>query len=135
MKQFCQKFVVLKKRRSNDILLSCGSQIKYYRKLKGFTQEQVSAQLDMDFSQYGKIERGLTNITLSTLSDIAVAAMLSQRICSKKSQIKLRQQSSKSQIARQAYLYYFCAVYDARRHTQIVFANPAFGFELLQRFH
>jgi transcriptional regulator with XRE-family HTH domain len=27
----------------------------------------------MDFSQYGKIERGLTNITLSTLSDIAVA--------------------------------------------------------------
>jgi transcriptional regulator with XRE-family HTH domain len=64
---------VLKKRRSNDILISCGSQIKYYRKLKGFTQEQVSAQLDMDFSQYGKIERGLTNITLSTLSDIAVA--------------------------------------------------------------
>ena len=66
------KFVVLKKRRSNDILLSCGAQIKYYRKQKGYTQEQVSERLDMDFSQYGKIERGLTNVTISTLSDIAI---------------------------------------------------------------
>ena len=35
------------------------------------TQEELSELLEMDTSQYGKIERGKTNITLSTLQDIS----------------------------------------------------------------
>jgi transcriptional regulator with XRE-family HTH domain len=61
----------LKKRRSEDILKQCGARIKFYRIEKELTQEDISAMLDMDFSQYGKIERGQTNITLSTLDNIA----------------------------------------------------------------
>jgi transcriptional regulator with XRE-family HTH domain len=63
----------LKKRRSEDILILCGERLKALRKERGLTQEGISDLLRMDFSQYGKIERGQTNITLSTLNDIANA--------------------------------------------------------------
>lgn len=63
----------MKRRRNEDILRACGERIKFYRLEKGLTQEEISSSLNMDFSQFGKIERGKINITLSTLSDIAVA--------------------------------------------------------------
>jgi transcriptional regulator with XRE-family HTH domain len=69
----------LKKRRDNNILIACGSNIKRYRKALNLSQEEVSARIDMDFSQYGKIERGLTNITLSTLSEIAIVLNVEPR--------------------------------------------------------
>ena len=52
-------------------MILCGSRIKFYRLLAGMTQEELSELLEMDTSQYGKIERGKTNITLSTLQDIS----------------------------------------------------------------
>lgn len=51
----------------------CGDRIKHFRLELGLTQEQIEEKTGMDFSQWGKIERGQTNITLSTLIFIAEA--------------------------------------------------------------
>jgi transcriptional regulator with XRE-family HTH domain len=69
----------LKKRRDENILKLCGELIKKHRVEAGYTQEQFSEMLNMDTSQYGRIERGLTNVTLSTLSEIAEQLNVSVR--------------------------------------------------------
>ena len=62
---------ILKKRRNDIVLFKCSQNIKKYRLEKKLTQEDISFLLQMDFSQYGRIERGKTNITISTLYDIS----------------------------------------------------------------
>jgi transcriptional regulator with XRE-family HTH domain len=64
---------VLKRRRNDIILTQCGLNIKRLRIQNNLSQEEISSMLNMDFSQYGKIERGKINITISTLYDIAQA--------------------------------------------------------------
>lgn len=60
------------KRRRNDIAIQkFGIKLKTLRLDKKFSQEDISILLDMDFSQYGRIERGQINVTISTIYDIA----------------------------------------------------------------
>lgn len=45
-------------------------QIKFFRKLKGWSQEEVANKLEMSLNGYGGIERGDAEITLSRLEQI-----------------------------------------------------------------
>jgi transcriptional regulator with XRE-family HTH domain len=50
--------------------MNIGDKIKKVREAKGFTQKQVAIMLEMDQSQYSKIENGKTDPTTSTLEKI-----------------------------------------------------------------
>ncbi|TAE41545.1 MAG: XRE family transcriptional regulator [Runella slithyformis] len=50
---------------------SVGTKIRKLRELQDLTQESVAAQLGMSQTNYGKIERGETDITYSNLKKIA----------------------------------------------------------------
>jgi transcriptional regulator with XRE-family HTH domain len=51
--------------------MNIGEKIKKVREAKGFSQKQVAVMLDMDQSQYSKIENSKTDPTTSTLEKIA----------------------------------------------------------------
>ncbi len=53
--------------------MNIGDKIKKVREAKDFTQKQVALMLDMDQSQYSKIEKGKTDPTTSTLEKISKA--------------------------------------------------------------
>lgn len=44
--------------------------IKFFRTLKGWTQEDMAEKLGMSITGYGNIERGDTDVTLSKLEEI-----------------------------------------------------------------
>lgn len=52
-----------------DILV--GKRIRFYRKLKGLTQEQLSAEIGISFQQFQKYESGKAKIYASRLYHIA----------------------------------------------------------------
>jgi len=45
--------------------------IKFFRGLKGWTQENMAEMLNMSVTSYGNIERGDTNVTLARLQEVA----------------------------------------------------------------
>jgi transcriptional regulator with XRE-family HTH domain len=45
--------------------------LKLFRQLKGWSQEQVAEQLAMSVGGYGAIERGITDVQISRLEQIA----------------------------------------------------------------
>lgn len=48
-----------------------GERIKILRNAKGFTQEEVSEQIEISRQKYARIENGVNSITLDILSKIA----------------------------------------------------------------
>jgi transcriptional regulator with XRE-family HTH domain len=50
-----------------------GEKIRYFRELKRFTQEDLAHDLDISLTAYSKIERGITDVNISRLSQIAKA--------------------------------------------------------------
>ncbi|URX63733.1 helix-turn-helix domain-containing protein [Luteibacter anthropi] len=54
-----------------DALVRLGTVIGELRRAKGISQERFADSIGMHRAQYGKIERGLTNVTLTTLIRIA----------------------------------------------------------------
>ena len=56
-----------------EINKKVGSNIKKYRKKKGWTQEQLALEADLHRAYIGQIERGEKNIGLINLEKIAKA--------------------------------------------------------------
>ncbi|MFD0710565.1 helix-turn-helix domain-containing protein [Paenibacillus sp. GCM10027626] len=56
-----------------NTLLTTGDRIRYFRKLKGLTQEQLAEIVGTNFSYIGKIERGQHDVRLQTLEKLAQA--------------------------------------------------------------
>lgn len=48
-----------------------GEKIRYYRNLKGWTQDDMADRLDMSLPAYSKMERNITDITYSRLQQVA----------------------------------------------------------------
>ncbi|HEX8514640.1 MAG TPA: helix-turn-helix transcriptional regulator [Bacteroidia bacterium] len=48
-----------------------GEKIRYFRKRKGFSQEDLAHELDVSLTAYSKIERNITDINFSRLLQIA----------------------------------------------------------------
>ncbi len=47
-----------------------GEKIRYFRKLKGLSQEDLAYELDISLTAYSKIERNITDINFSRLLQI-----------------------------------------------------------------
>lgn len=62
---------------------SLGARIKYYRKLKGITQQQLSELIDVVPSNVSNVERGANHISLPNLVKVANALEVSvdQLLC------------------------------------------------------
>lgn len=56
---------------STEIQQQLGARIRELRKIKGLTQEEFARECQLHRSHTGEIERGETNVTLSTLLTIA----------------------------------------------------------------
>ena len=54
-----------------EFLKKLGLKIKILRSLKGLSQDDVVMELNIDKSYYSKVERGLTNATVTYLKHLA----------------------------------------------------------------
>lgn len=50
--------------------IALGKNIKYYRKQKKLTQEQLAEQVNLSLGFISQVERGVTSMSLDTLIDI-----------------------------------------------------------------
>ena len=55
----------------SDKYRKLGLNIAYYRKDRGFTQERVAEQLDIDRTTIGKIETASSGVSVDLLFDLA----------------------------------------------------------------
>ena len=54
--------------KNKKLIKAVGNRIREFRNEKGFSQEELANEADIPLSQIGRIERGETNPTISTLS-------------------------------------------------------------------
>jgi transcriptional regulator with XRE-family HTH domain len=59
--------------KNRELVKSVGKRIKELRVEKGFSQEELANEADIPLSQIGRIERGETNPTVSTIYVICKA--------------------------------------------------------------
>ena len=57
----------------NLTIMKIGEKVKKVREAKGLSQKQVALSINMDQSQYSKVEKGKTDPTCSTLEKISKA--------------------------------------------------------------
>ena len=57
----------------NDFLIAFGKNLRKIRKSKGFTQEELANELDVEISQISRIERGVINTSISNVNQISKA--------------------------------------------------------------
>lgn len=56
-----------------DVVQLLGVNVRYYRKLKGLTQEQLAAEAGMERSYVSDLERGVRNPTVAAVGRLASA--------------------------------------------------------------
>jgi transcriptional regulator with XRE-family HTH domain len=59
-----------------DVVQLLGENVRYYRKLKGLTQEQLAADAGMERSYLSDLERGTRNPSVLALGRLAMALNL-----------------------------------------------------------
>lgn len=64
------------KTRNIEFCKSFGENLRKLRKKKGFTMMELAFEADIEYSQIAKIERGLSNPTISTVHLLATALEL-----------------------------------------------------------
>lgn len=62
-----------KHRRNQEGIQILADNIRKYRKEKGMTIEQLANELEVDYSQISRMERGIVNPNISIVFDIAEA--------------------------------------------------------------
>lgn len=55
----------------NEFLKKIGHKIKVLRTIRGYSQDDLVNAINIDKSYYSKVERGLTNVTLTYLKHLA----------------------------------------------------------------
>ena len=55
----------------SEFLKKLGLKLKIIRSIKGFSQDDIANELNIDKSYYSKVERGLTNVTVTYLKHLA----------------------------------------------------------------
>lgn len=53
-----------------EFLIKFGQNLRRLRKQKGYTQEELANELDIEISQISRIERGVINTTIGTVQSI-----------------------------------------------------------------
>jgi transcriptional regulator with XRE-family HTH domain len=62
---------------SSSFLLKLGNNIRRIRKIKGLSMEGLANEIEMEYRQLGRIERGEINTTILSLLKISVALKVS----------------------------------------------------------
>jgi transcriptional regulator with XRE-family HTH domain len=57
--------------KDSAFLIAFGKNLRKQRKLKGFTQEELAFDLDIEISQISRIERGIINTSIGNIYVIA----------------------------------------------------------------
>lgn len=57
----------------NELCVKFGNKLKYYRLIRGYTQEKLAEKLGIDAHYISDIECGLRNITFKTLHRLVSA--------------------------------------------------------------
>jgi transcriptional regulator with XRE-family HTH domain len=57
----------------DKLIKDIGIQVQYYRKIKGFTQEELADKINKTVDTISNIERGIFGVKVETLFDISVA--------------------------------------------------------------
>ena len=57
----------------NEILINFGNKLKILRQEKGYSQEALALEIDIDRTYIGKIERAERNVSLKMVGKIAKA--------------------------------------------------------------
>jgi len=63
----------LKNKRNEKAIATLASNIRRYRQEQNLTIEQLANLVDVDYSQIGRMERGVVNPNISVIFDIADA--------------------------------------------------------------
>ena len=58
---------------NEKFLTDLGNHIRRVRKKKGYTQERLANEINIDISQISRIERGILNTSISTIKAISDA--------------------------------------------------------------
>ena len=61
------------KTRNNEYCKAFGENLRKLRKKKGLTMMELAFEADIEYSQIAKIERGISNTTISTVQLLASA--------------------------------------------------------------
>lgn len=56
---------------NEKFLTDLGNHIRKVRKKKGYTQERLANEINIDISQISRIERGILNTSISTIKAIS----------------------------------------------------------------
>jgi len=62
---------------SSSFLLKLGNNIRRIRKIKGLSMEGLANEIEMEYRQLGRIERGEINTTILSLLKISIALKVS----------------------------------------------------------
>jgi len=54
-----------------EFLIAFGKNLRKLRKTKGFTQEQLANDLNIEISQISRIERGVINTSIANINSIS----------------------------------------------------------------
>ena len=65
------EFYTVEYSKDSAFLIAFGKNLRKHRKLKGFTQEQLAIDLDVEISQISRIERGIINTSIGNINAIA----------------------------------------------------------------
>ncbi|MEK4670709.1 helix-turn-helix domain-containing protein [Niallia sp. FSL R7-0271] len=57
----------------SNLLKVVGERVRYFRKMKGLTQEELAKKADIHYTYIGGIERGERNISLETIEKLSKA--------------------------------------------------------------
>ena len=57
--------------KESAFLIAFGKNLRKHRKLKGFTQEQLAIDLNIEISQISRIERGVINTSIGSINAIS----------------------------------------------------------------
>jgi len=60
-----------------EFLIAFGKNLRLIRKSKGFTQEELANELDIEISQISRIERGIINTSIANANSIAKVLKIS----------------------------------------------------------
>lgn len=66
-----EKKIMRKNHRDANLLLHIGSKIREIRISKGFSQETLANECEVDYSQINRMELGKVNFNISTLYKVA----------------------------------------------------------------
>lgn len=59
-----------------QFLIAFGKNLRLLRKSKGFTQEELANEIDIEISQISRIERGVINTSIANVNSIAKVVMI-----------------------------------------------------------